>query len=62
MLQIQDTLVSFDVVEKEFICDLEACRGACCIEGDAGAPIDEEVLQFCALFRCPGYPSARRPE
>lgn len=42
MLQIQDTLVSFDVVEKEFICDLEACRGACCIEGDAGAPIDEE--------------------
>ena len=42
MLQIQDTLVSFDVVETEFICDLEACRGACCIEGDAGAPIDEE--------------------
>ena len=42
MLQIQDTLVSFDVVEKEFICDLEACRGACCIEGDAGAPIGEE--------------------
>ena len=41
MLQIQDTLVSFDVVENEFICDLVACRGACCIVGAVGAPTDE---------------------
>ena len=42
MLQIGDALVSLDVVEREFLCNLDACRGACCIEGDAGAPITEE--------------------
>lgn len=42
MLQIDDTVISFDVLEKYFICDLDKCLGACCIEGDAGAPIDEE--------------------
>lgn len=42
MLEIGDTLVSLDVIEKEFICNLEACKGACCIEGDAGAPLEEE--------------------
>ena len=39
MLQIQNTLVSLDLVEKFFVCDLDACLGACCIEGDAGAPV-----------------------
>lgn len=44
MFQIGDTIVGIDVVEKSFICDLEACKGACCIEGDAGAPVlDSEV-------------------
>ena len=42
MLQIQDTLVSLDVVERFFCCDLDTCLGECCIEGDAGAPITEE--------------------
>ncbi len=42
MLQIQDTLVSLDVVERFFCCDLEKCLGECCIEGDAGAPISDE--------------------
>lgn len=41
MLQIKDTLVSLDLVEKFFVCDLDACLGACCIEGDAGAPLTE---------------------
>lgn len=41
MLQIQDTLVSLDLAEEFFCCDLEACKGQCCIEGDAGAPITE---------------------
>ena len=39
MLQIQHTLVSLDLIEKYFVCDLDACLGACCIEGDAGAPL-----------------------
>ncbi len=42
MLQIQNTLVSLDLVEKHFLCDLDKCLGECCIEGDAGAPITEE--------------------
>ena len=42
MLQIQNTLVSLDLIEKYFYCDLDACKGACCIEGDAGAPIEQE--------------------
>lgn len=37
-----NTLVSLDVIEKEFCCDLDVCRGCCCIEGDAGAPLTEE--------------------
>lgn len=42
MLQIQDTLVSLDLAEQFFCCDLDACLGECCIEGDAGAPITIE--------------------
>lgn len=42
MLQIQNTLVSLDMIEKFFCCDLDACLGACCIEGDAGAPLNQE--------------------
>lgn len=42
MIKIGDTLVSLDMIEKFFCCDLEACLGACCIEGDAGAPLTVE--------------------
>ena len=42
MLQIQNTLVSLDLLERYFCCDLPACHGECCIEGDAGAPVSEE--------------------
>lgn len=41
MFQIQNTLVTLDIVERFFCCDLEKCLGACCIEGDAGAPVTE---------------------
>ena len=41
MLEIQNTLVSLDLVERFFCCDLEKCLGQCCIDGDAGAPITE---------------------
>lgn len=42
MLQIKDTLISLDLIEKFFVCDLDSCLGECCIEGDAGAPLTEE--------------------
>lgn len=47
MLQIDDTLVSLDIIERQFICDLSLCKGACCIEGDAGAPLEQnEVVKL----------------
>lgn len=45
MLQIQDTLVSLDVIERHFLCNLDTCHGECCIEGDAGAPITPEEYE-----------------
>ena len=42
MLHIGDTLISLDLVEKYFCCDLDACKGICCIDGDAGAPLTKE--------------------
>ncbi len=42
MLEIKDTLVSLDLIERFFVCDLDKCLGECCIEGDAGAPIDQD--------------------
>lgn len=48
MLQIKDTLVSLDLAERFFCCDLDQCLGQCCIDGDAGAPITEaerEILE-----------------
>jgi len=45
MIQIENTLISDDVVEKKFICDLKTCKGICCVEGDSGAPLeDDEIL------------------
>ncbi len=51
MIQINDTLVSLDVVERYFECDLDTCLGECCIEGDAGAPLlPEEKERLDALM------------
>ena len=46
MFLIGDTLVSLDVIEKKFCCDLGVCHGSCCIKGDAGAPIKEEEIEI----------------
>ena len=42
MLQIGNTLVSLDVIEKKFVCDLDKCKGMCCVHGDSGAPLEPE--------------------
>ena len=44
MIAIQNTLVSRDVIDKQFVCDLEKCKGACCIAGVSGAPLDVNEL------------------
>ncbi len=44
MISIDKTLISEDVLEKRFVCDLNACKGACCVAGDSGAPLDKDEL------------------
>lgn len=47
VIQIDDTLVSVDCISEKFCCDLEACKGICCVEGDAGAPVElDEVTEI----------------
>ena len=51
MIQIQDVVVSLDVFREKFVCNLDACKGECCIEGDAGAPVEaDEVAQLEAVL------------
>lgn len=45
MLQIKNTLVSLDLVERFFACDTQRCLGQCCVDGDAGAPITADELE-----------------
>ncbi|MDR2121593.1 MAG: DUF3109 family protein [Flavobacteriaceae bacterium] len=44
MIEIGDTIISLDILQRQFVCNLHKCRGICCVEGDAGAPLDEEEL------------------
>src|SRR5688572_4221243 len=46
MIAIDNTLISEDLLEKKFVCDLNACKGACCVAGDSGAPLDRDELQI----------------
>lgn len=65
MLQIKDTLVSLDLAERFFCCDLDRCLGQCCIDGDAGAPITEaeqKILEDITPSLMPELLSAARKE
>ena len=42
MIEIGNTIVSRELIETKFVCDLNACKGACCVLGDAGAPLEKE--------------------
>jgi len=47
MIQINDTIISLAIFESSFQCDLQLCKGACCVEGDSGAPLtDEEAMEI----------------
>ena len=46
MIEIDGVLISEDIFEKQFVCDLSACKGACCVEGDAGAPLNESEVNI----------------
>jgi hypothetical protein len=49
MILIDDTVISEDVADEFFVCDLAKCKGACCVEGDLGAPLEEEELAIIEL-------------
>ena len=42
MIDVENKIISLDIFEKKFVCDLNACKGACCVQGDAGAPLTME--------------------
>lgn len=44
MIKVGEVLVSDDIKEVEFVCNLQKCKGACCVEGELGAPLDEDEL------------------
>lgn len=44
MIQIDDQIVSREIVSEEFVCNLKACKGACCVQGDSGAPLEKNEL------------------
>lgn len=50
MLLIKDTIVSLELIEKTFVCNLKSCKGECCIDGDAGAPIVKSEVN--ELLKC----------
>ena len=46
MFQLGKTIVSEEIIENDFMCNLNACKGICCVDGEAGAPLDEDELQI----------------
>ena len=61
MFQLNKTIISEEILENEFVCNLSACKGACCVDGDAGAPLTQEETQILVDI----YPKVKpflRPE
>ena len=62
MLQIGETLISLDIIEKKFCCHVVKCKGECCVQGDSGAPltleettiVEEEYSNFKEYIRSEG--------
>ena len=66
MIAIDNVLISDDVIEAKFVCDLHKCKGGCCEDGDAGAPLEKEekkmletsryfdAMNFATRAKCPG--------
>jgi hypothetical protein len=48
MIVLQNTVISDDLKDRFFVCNLEKCKGACCVEGDLGAPLEDAELQVLA--------------
>ena len=46
MFQLRKTIVSEEIIEKDFVCNLSACKGGCCIDGNAGAPLEDDETEI----------------
>jgi hypothetical protein len=46
MIEIGKTVISQDVFNEEFVCNLSKCKGACCVEGDGGAPLEADEVEL----------------
>lgn len=46
MIQIDDAIIALDIIEENFLCDLSACKGECCVEGESGAPLENEEVKI----------------
>ena len=55
MIEIGNKLLSSELFKKEFVCNLSACKGACCVEGNAGAPVEPEEAEILEKI----YPKVR---
>ena len=49
MIEIDGVILSDDVMDEFFVCNLDQCKGACCIEGDLGAPLTDDELEQIEL-------------
>jgi len=61
MFQLGKTIVSEQILDSDFACNLSACKGACCVDGDAGAPLEESETKQLELIY-PKIKSYLRPE
>lgn len=63
MIQIGNTLVSLDIIDKVFVCDYDTCKGICCVEGDSGAPLSsgeaERIRELLPLLEPMLSPQAK---
>ncbi|NNE76094.1 MAG: DUF3109 family protein [Pricia sp.] len=46
MFQLGKTIVSEEIIENDFVCNLNACKGACCVDGNAGAPLEDKETEI----------------
>ena len=46
LVEIEDKIISTEIFSQKFVCDLNACKGACCVEGDTGAPLTDDEVEL----------------
>ena len=46
MLAIENTLISDNIIEEDFVCNISKCKGECCVAGEAGAPLEKDEVTY----------------